>query len=111
MAVLSNLEPKRVFEIFESLASIPHGSRNTKAISDWCVKFGEERGLECHQDAANNVILIAPATPGYENAPAVILQGHLDMVCEKDPRIILSLLLCFFIVIQSVIASMKKKAK
>ena len=85
MAVLSNLEPKRVFEIFESLASIPHGSRNTKAISDWCVKFGEERGLECHQDAANNVILIAPATPGYENAPAVILQGHLDMVCEKDP--------------------------
>ena len=44
MAVLSNLEPKRVFEIFESLASIPHGSRNTKAISDWCVKFGEERG-------------------------------------------------------------------
>ena len=85
MAVLSNLEPKRVFEIFESLASIPHGSRNTKAISDWCVKFGEERGLECHQDAANNVILIAPATPGYENAPAVILQGHLDMVCEKEP--------------------------
>ena len=81
MAVLSNLEPKRVFEIFESLASIPHGSRNTKAISDWCVKFGEERGLECHQDAANNVILIAPATPGYENAPAVILQCHLDMVC------------------------------
>ena len=83
MAVLSNLEPKRVFEIFESLASIPHGSRNTKAISDWCVKFGEERGLECHQDAANNVILIAPATPGYENAPAVILQGHLDMVGDK----------------------------
>lgn len=87
MAVLSNLEPKRVFEIFESLASIPHGSRNTKAISDWCVKFGEERGLECHQDAANNVILIASATPGYENAPAVILQGHLDMVCGKGSRL------------------------
>ncbi len=59
--------------------------RHTKAISDWCVEFGKKLGLEWYQDAANNVILIAPATAGYENAPAVILQGHLDMVCEKEP--------------------------
>lgn len=84
MGVLSNLEPKRVFEIFEELCAMPHGSGNTKAISDWCVKFGEERGLEVHQDESNNVILIAPATPGYEDAPAMILQGHLDMVAEKE---------------------------
>ena len=83
MAILSNLEPKRVFEIFEEMCAIPHGSTNTKAISDWCVAFGEKLGLEHYQDEANNVILIAPATPGYEDAPAVILQGHVDMVCEK----------------------------
>ena len=76
MAILSNLEPKRVFEIFEEMCAIPHGSANTKAISDWCVAFGEKLGLEHYQDEANNVILIAPATPGYEDAPAVILQGH-----------------------------------
>ena len=90
MAILSNLEPKRVFEIFEEMCAIPHGSTNTKAISDWCVAFGEKLGLEHYQDEANNVILIAPATPGYEDAPAVILQGHVDMVCEKEvaaPRI------------------------
>ncbi len=83
MGILSNLEPKRVFEIFEEMCAIPHGSTNTKAISDWCVAFGEKLGLEHYQDEANNVILIAPATPGYEDAPAVILQGHVDMVCEK----------------------------
>ena len=85
MGVLSGLEPKRVFEIFEELCAIPHGSTHTKAISDWCVEFGKKLGLEWYQDAANNVILIAPATAGYEDAPAVILQGHLDMVCEKEP--------------------------
>ena len=85
MGVLSGLEPKRVFEIFEELCAIPHGSTHTKAISDWCAAFGKRLGLECHQDEAGNVILIAPATAGYENAPAVILQGHLDMVCEAEP--------------------------
>ena len=90
MAILSNLEPKRVFEIFEEMCAIPHGSTNTKAISDWCVAFARERGLEYYQDEANNVILIKEASAGYEHAPAVILQGHLDMVCEKPrtaPRI------------------------
>ena len=63
MGVLSDLEPKRVFEIFEELCAIPHGSTHTKAISDWCVEFGKKLGLEHYQDTANNVILIAPATP------------------------------------------------
>ena len=85
MGVLSDLEPKRVFEIFEELCAIPHGSTHTKAISDWCVEFGKKLGLEYYQDEAKNVILIASATSGYETAPAVILQGHLDMVCEKEP--------------------------
>ena len=83
MQVLEHLEPKRVFELFEQMCAIPHGSRNTKAISDWCVAFAKERGLEYHQDDDNNVIIIKEATPGYENAEPIILQGHLDMVCEK----------------------------
>lgn len=84
MSVLDQLEPGKVFQYFEQICAIPHGSRNTKAISDWCVAFARERGLEYHQDSANNVILIQEATPGYEDAEPVILQGHLDMVCEKE---------------------------
>lgn len=85
MSVLEQLEPKSVMSFFEQMCAIPHGSRNTKAISDWCVDFAKQRGLEYHQDEANNVIIIKEATPGYENAEPMILQGHLDMVCEKAP--------------------------
>lgn len=85
MGVLSNLEPKEVFYYFEELCKIPHGSFNTKQISDYCVNFAKEHGLTYFQDEKNNVIIVKDATPGYENAPAVMLQGHLDMVCEKEP--------------------------
>lgn len=83
MAVLEHLEPKNVFRFFEEMSAIPHGSFNTKAVSDWCVAFARERGLEHYQDEANNVILIKEASAGYESAEPVIIQGHLDMVCEK----------------------------
>lgn len=79
-----NLQPTNVFHFFEELCQIPHGSYNTKAISDYCVAFAKERGLEHYQDDANNVIIIKEATPGYENAEPIIIQGHLDMVCEKE---------------------------
>ena len=85
MAVLDQLEPKNVFRFFEQMCAIPHGSYNTKAVSDWCVAFAKERGLEHYQDEMNNVILIKEAFAGYEEAQPVILQGHLDMVCEKAP--------------------------
>ena len=85
MAVLDQLEPKNVFRFFEQMCAIPHGSYNTKAVSDWCVAFAKERGLEYYQDSMNNVILIKEASAGYETAQPVILQGHLDMVCEKAP--------------------------
>ena len=81
---LENLEPAGVFSCFESLCAIPHGSGNTKAISDFLVKFARDLGYHCIQDSINNVIIFAPATPGYEDRPAVIIQGHMDMVCEKD---------------------------
>lgn len=85
MSVLSNLEPKAVFAFFEELCAIPHGSGHTKAISDYLAAFGRARGLETHQDAANNVIIKAPGTPGYEQSAPVIVQGHMDMVCAKAP--------------------------
>ena len=84
MSVLDQLEPNKVFQYFERLCAIPHGSRNTKAVSDWCVAFARERGLEHYQDDFHNVIIIQEATSGYETAEPVILQGHLDMVCEKE---------------------------
>ena len=85
MAILEHLEPRGVFRFFEEMCAIPHGSANTKAVSDWLMAFARERGLEAYQDQLNNVIIIKQATAGYENAPAVILQGHMDMVCEKAP--------------------------
>jgi len=83
MGVLSNLTPKKVFEFFELCSSVPHGSGNTKQVSDICVQFAKDRGLEYKQDELNNVVIYKPASRGYENAPTVILQGHLDMVCAK----------------------------
>ena len=81
--LLQELTKDRVFYYFSELAKIPHGSRNTKKISDYCVSFAKEHGLEYHQDDLNNVIIIKQASQGRENDDPIILQGHLDMVCEK----------------------------
>ncbi len=83
MSVFEGLEPKRVWAFFEQLSAIPRGSGNTKAASDWIAAFARERGLWYHQDAANNVVVRKAASPGKEAAAPVILQGHIDMVCEK----------------------------
>ena len=82
--ILSDLEPKSVFNYFEQICSIPHGSRNTKQISDFCVSFAKEHNLKYVQDESNNIIIWKDGTKGYENSPSVIIQGHLDMVCEKE---------------------------
>ncbi len=72
-----------IFRHFEAFSKIPHGSGNTEKIADFFVEFAKERGLECYRDGANNVVIRKPATAGYEDRPAVIFQGHLDMVAEK----------------------------
>lgn len=84
MSVLEHLEPEDVFSYFEEICAIPHGSGNTEKISGYCVAFAKEHGLSYRQDKSGNVIIKKPASPGYENAPTVMLQGHLDMVCEKN---------------------------
>lgn len=85
MPVLSNLAPANVFKYFEEICNIPHGSGNTLAISDYLVDFAAAHKFRYIQDEKNNVIIFKPGTSGYENSAPVILQGHIDMVCEKEP--------------------------
>lgn len=85
MGKYDNLKHKKVFEYFEELCNIPHGSGNEKAISDYLKNFGESRGFETIQDDALNILIKVQGTNGYENSDPIILQGHMDMVCEKSP--------------------------
>lgn len=80
---ITGYQPERLFHFFEDISAIPRGSSNEKAVSDYLVAFAKERGLWYHQDALHNVIIKKPASAGAEDKPAVMLQGHLDMVCEK----------------------------
>lgn len=80
---LKNIEPEKVFHWFSELNQIPRCSGDERKVSDFLVNFANERNLEVYQDDALNVIIKKPATTGYENADAVIIQGHMDMVCIK----------------------------
>ena len=83
MSVLSGLKPEKMFYYFQAISDIPRESGNMKEIADYCEKFAEDRKLEHYRDGMHNIIIVKEATSGYENSPAIILQGHLDMVCEK----------------------------
>ena len=83
MEKLKGLKPEKVFEFFEYISSVPRGSGNTSQVSELCMKFAKERGLTAFKDKVNNVVIYKAATPGYEDAPTVVLQGHLDMVANK----------------------------
>lgn len=82
--VLEGLEPAAVLQYFEEICGIPHGSGNIQQISDYLVDFAKAQGLQYVQEPCGNVIIRAEATPGYEDKPGVILQGHMDMVAVKD---------------------------
>jgi len=84
MNVLSGLKPEKVFNFFEEISAIPRGSKKEEQISKYLVDFGKSRGLETIQDETLNVIIKKNATPGYEGVPPIILQGHMDMVWEKN---------------------------
>ena len=84
MSALENLQPKNVFHYFEEICHIPHGSGNVSALVDYCAEFAKERNLSYYRDDANNIVISKPGSKGYENADIVILQGHTDMVCEKE---------------------------
>lgn len=82
--VLKDLNPTLVFKYFEEISQVPRGSGDEERISEFLVNFAKELNLEVVQDEHLNVIIRKPATEGYENCPGVILQGHMDMVCEKN---------------------------
>lgn len=84
MRVLENQKPQDVFYYFEEISRIPRASYHTRAISDYLVQFAKTHGFEHYQDDDDNVIIIKEASPGYEASEPVILQGHMDMVCEKE---------------------------
>lgn len=75
----------RVIEIFKAIAQVPRQSKHEAKISAWLADRAKSSGFEVERDDANNVIIRVPATKGYENAPIIALQGHMDMVCEKTP--------------------------
>ena len=82
--VISGYEPKRVFEIFEDLSAIPRGSGNEKGVADYIDAFATRLGLSVLRDETGNVFVRKNATAGYEGAEPILLQGHMDMVCEKN---------------------------
>lgn len=80
---LKGLSPERVFYYFEKICSIPHGSGNQEGISEFCEAFAKEHNLRYIRDDANNVVIFKDGKGGGEKSEPVILQGHLDMVCQK----------------------------
>ena len=80
---IKNIESKEVFKWFEEISKIPRESGHEKEISDFLVAFAKERNFEVYRDSANNVIIKKRGTSEYQNKNAVIIQGHMDMVCEK----------------------------
>lgn len=80
---LEQMDYKGIFKYFSEISKIPRGSGNEVEISEYLVRFAKSRGLMYNKDSANNVIIIKEASPGYENEAAIMLQGHMDMVCEK----------------------------
>ena len=84
MSVLGELQPNKVFQYFEEICAIPHGSRNLQQISDYLVDFAKAHELKYRQDEDLNVIIWKDGSKGYEASEPVILQGHMDMVAVKE---------------------------
>lgn len=84
MKKISELEPRIVWEIFEQITRVPRPSKKEAKIQTFIETFADRNGLEHRRDAKGNIVVVRPASPGREGEPALILQSHMDMVCEKD---------------------------
>ena len=84
MSILKDLKPQSVFRYFEEISNVPRGSGNRDGICRYCIGVAEKLGLRYATDEAKNVVIYKPASAGYESAPTMILQGHTDMVCQKE---------------------------
>jgi len=83
---VKDLQPARVFEIFDAITKVPRPSKKEGKIRQFLLDFAKEHGIEAKTDEVGNVVMRKPATPGHEDAPTVILQGHMDMVCESNDK-------------------------
>ncbi|PNX47873.1 MAG: cytosol nonspecific dipeptidase [Thermoplasmata archaeon M11B2D] len=84
MPGIENLEPKLVWKHFDEIRKIPRCSKHEEKIREYIMNFAKNQGLKTKVDQVGNVVILKPATPGMENKPTVVLQGHMDMVCEKN---------------------------
>ena len=85
--ILEGFEPEKLFYYFEEVSRIPRNSHDEKRISDYLMKFAADHGWDAKRDSTLNTVIDVPASPGYENRPKLILQGHMDMICVKDPGV------------------------
>ena len=85
--VLSSLQPKELWKHFDKILSIPHCSGNEEQLAEYLLAYAKNQKLQAEKDSNGNVVIHVPATPGHENAPVVVLQGHMDMVGEKNSDI------------------------
>ena len=85
---ITNLEPKHLWKHFDEIRKIPRPSGHEEKLRKYLLAFAKERGLDARTDGAGNVVIKIPATPGHESAPAIVLQGHMDMVCEKNKDVV-----------------------
>ncbi len=85
---IKNLAPQNVWSIFDAMTQVPRPSKKEEKIRQWLVNWAKEHNVECHLDKTGNILMRVPATPGYENHPTVVMQGHMDMVCEKNSDIV-----------------------
>ena len=81
---ISELEPKEVWSIFSEICKIPRKSKHEERIIEWVLNFAKKEGLDAERDKVGNVKISKPASPGKENSPGIALQGHVDMVCQKN---------------------------
>jgi len=82
--IIKNRQPESVFRFFEEISAIPRASFHEAEIATYLERFAADRGLECYRDEMHNVLIKTPASKGYESFPPLLLQGHTDMVCEKN---------------------------
>lgn len=85
---IKNLAPQNVWSLFDAITKVPRPSKKEGKIRQWLVDFAAQNNIECHVDATGNILMRKPATPGYENHPTIVMQGHIDMVCEKNSGIV-----------------------
>ena len=83
MPGIENLEPKLVWKHFDEIRKIPRCSKHEEKIREYILDFAKKQGLKTQVDSVGNVVIFKPATQEMENKPIVILQGHMDMVCER----------------------------